>query len=49
MDDKQSPVLIQVDRVDDFREKTGVVWYYANIHQSLDDDADETLLNGWLD
>ncbi|CAH0267864.1 DUF4265 domain-containing protein [Pseudomonas sp. Bi130] len=33
----------------EFREKTGIQWYYANVYKNIDDEDDETLLNWWLD
>lgn len=33
----------------EFREQTGIQWYYANIYKNIDDVGDETLLNWWLE
>lgn len=32
---------------DDFRRRTGIEWYYANIYRNFEDLSDETLLNWW--
>jgi hypothetical protein len=33
---------------DDFKMRTGIEWYYANIYKNFDDPNDETLLNWWM-
>ncbi len=33
---------------DEFRERTGVAYYYCNVYKNPEDLTDETLLNWWL-
>ncbi|RBB31837.1 hypothetical protein DPV79_40220 [Burkholderia reimsis] len=33
---------------DEFKERTGIEWYYANVYKNFEDPSDETLLDWWL-
>ncbi|AOJ34270.1 DUF4265 domain-containing protein [Burkholderia metallica] len=33
---------------DDFKRRTGIEWYYANVYKNFEDSSDDTLLNWWV-
>lgn len=34
---------------DNFKKRTGIEWYYANIYKNFEHPSDETLLNWWVE
>jgi hypothetical protein len=37
------------DFFDNFKNRTGIEWYYANIYKNFENPSDETLLNWWTE
>lgn len=34
---------------DEFKVRTGIEWYYANVYKNFEDPSDETLLDWWVE